>query len=172
MNPRILRWVVFTVCLMLVGIANNRDVRAQSTSTRIEWQIADNQFLVYLRDATGERRFVFRENSLVMNSELIRLAPNGKQIAFVTAADLGMRDAAVWLINSDGSGRRKILGSEPGFWVTNPVWSPDSMQIAYTKISQTATGQVLGLRLAVFDSATGKSRDVVTDSGFDPILLQ
>lgn len=144
---------------------------AQGTTGKVEWEVQGDQFFVYLRDASGQRRLVLRENALVMHSALIQLSPDGRQIAFVTAGDLGFRDATIWLINSDGTTRRKLVGSGAGFWITNPLWSPDSRQLAYVSVVESQTGELVGIRLGLLDLATGKARQLVTGEAFKPILV-
>lgn len=55
-------------------------------------------------------------------------SPNGRKIAFL-GGSFGARE--VWVMNADGSGKRKLTRREAGPDI--PVsWSPDSRTIAYS----------------------------------------
>jgi len=54
------------------------------------------------------------------------LSPDGRRIAFVRGAQ-DASQSGIWLMNSDGSGQRKIPGTDE---CVRPVWSPDGTRIA------------------------------------------
>lgn len=56
-------------------------------------------------------------------------SPDGRQIAFVRIAWRNEYRSKVWLMNADGSGRRRLDGL--GDRVHAPAWSPDGTSIAF-----------------------------------------
>lgn len=74
-------------------------------------------------------------------------SPDGRQIAFVRIAWRNEYRSKVWLMNADGSGRRRLDGL--GDRVHAPAWSPDGTSIAFG-------GQNDGI--AVLDLRTGDVR--------------
>ena len=73
-------------------------------------------------------------DSLIFLDNLLRVSPDGRYLAYVTAQDLGMTGSTIWIANIDGSGARRLVTGQDGFWVTNPIWSPDSTAIAYLRV--------------------------------------
>jgi len=76
----------------------------------------------------------FGREAGVAFDNLTRVAPHDQLVAYVTADDLGMTNSTIWVARPDDSGRVAVATSGAGFWVTNPVWSPDGRQIAYLKV--------------------------------------
>jgi Tol biopolymer transport system component len=64
-------------------------------------------------------------------------SPDGRKIAFITGD-------AVWTMNPDGSGRRKVTGHPPIGMVWRLAWSPDGTRIAYIyyPVETSGPGQV------------------------------
>lgn len=56
------------------------------------------------------------------------VSPDGNRIAFISA-DPGDPANQVFVVNADGTGRRKVTTDSPG--KTEPAWSPDGTRIAY-----------------------------------------
>lgn len=71
--------------------------------------------------------------------DMTQLSPNGQQVLYVTAQNLGMTGATIWLANADLSQATALVSSDSNgaYWVTNPIWSPDGQQIAYVKAVKT-----------------------------------
>jgi Tol biopolymer transport system component len=72
-------------------------------------------------------------------------APNGRTIALA----IGEPDAGIWLVESDGTGLRKVADGGYG-----PAWSPDSRQLIYYRYVSP------GWHMAVVDLDTGSTRDL------------
>lgn len=76
----------------------------------------------------------FGSQAAVAFENLAQVAPDEQHVAYVTADDLGMTNSTIWVAKPDDSERIAVATGGAGFWVTNPVWSPDSRQIAYLKV--------------------------------------
>jgi Tol biopolymer transport system component len=57
-------------------------------------------------------------------------SPDGTAIAFERNRLFDVRQSDIWLMNADGSGKRRITATR--VYETNPVFSPDSTRIAFT----------------------------------------
>jgi len=72
---------------------------------------------------SGESRRLFD------HGRLPSVSPDGSQVAFVTGMSM---DESVWIMGSDGSQARKLVG-KPGNFFGSVAWSPDGTTIAYTR---------------------------------------
>ena len=78
----------------------------------------------------------------------VSVSSDGAEIAFATPA----KDA-IWSMQADGQGARKIAASEAGYDVGNPVWYPKHRRVAYFSMSQHGAG----VSLESFDLEKGQS---------------
>ncbi|HEX2914619.1 MAG TPA: C39 family peptidase [Chloroflexia bacterium] len=62
---------------------------------------------------------------------LLSLSPDGKQLAYVTAANEAMDDTVIFVVNLSTSTKQRIAGIANGFWPEHPIWSPDGSQLSY-----------------------------------------
>jgi Tol biopolymer transport system component len=49
--------------------------------------------------------------------------------------DVAVDNGEVWLMDADGGRQTRLVEASPGFDFGNPVWSPDSTRIAFTRFS-------------------------------------
>jgi len=81
-------------------------------------------------------------------------SPDGKRIAFTSRSD-PKGELAIWVMNADGTGRRKLShfpdGSGNAQW---PVWSPDGRQLAV----QVNRIQEHDAHIWIIDATTGDAR--------------
>lgn len=90
-------------------------------------------------------------------------SPDGKRIAFVSLRyQAGGNLFDIFVMNSDGTNRRMVIGGDQGFYYRTPTWSPDSKSIAFSKIADDKSSKIY---IASTDG-TNQLR-LVTDSGFD-----
>jgi TolB protein len=57
-------------------------------------------------------------------------SPDGASIAFEVNRLFDARQSDIWLMNADGSGKRRLTRTK--FYETNPVFSPDGTRIGFT----------------------------------------
>lgn len=74
-----------------------------------------------------------------------RWSPNGTRLAFIDRGNL-------WIMNANGSKKRKITSAAPAFTDGRPTWSPDGRYLAFTK---TQRRHSFGF-LTRYDTVTGR----------------
>jgi hypothetical protein len=94
---------------------------------------AGNTFPVQAQDTPDKTPITFYN--------LTKVSPNQEYIVSVSADDLKMTGSSIWLgepFEADST----ILASgdllNGNYWVTNPIWSPESDQVAYLKVFDSA----------------------------------
>ncbi len=85
-------------------------------------------------------------------------SPDGKRIAFVrgfaTSKDYAIRHSALYVINADGTGLRRLTRLRSKVQTSHPAWSPDGRRIAFNENDRTLVMRADGTdekRLALLD---------------------
>ena len=91
----------------------------------------------------------------------VAVSSDGAEIAFTTTG----KDA-IWLMQADGEGAKRIAVAEPGSFVGSPAWHPMRRWVAY--VSNSLRGA--GANLQSLDLGTGQSVKLVSLS-LDPAAL-
>ena len=120
-----------------------------------------NQDLVAISVANGAIRRITTTESAEYQP---KFSPDGKQIVFLgtkrglTDLETTMEDTHVWVINSDGAGRREI-GSAVDSRQSNHSFSPDGASVCFTALDRGHT------RLHCASLSSGKVDTVVSEPG-------
>ena len=142
-------------------------------------EVSGDQATLTVTDAAGAPVAVAQEPADRLVSQFTKFAvaaPDASRVLYVTAADLGMRDAALWVVPRGG---RKALLKQFGdeFWVARPVWCQARPghpgQIAYVARGP-AGGELTGLELWVIGGDGAGDRRVLVGTranGFGPDLF-
>jgi TolB protein len=83
------------------------------------------------------------------------LSPNGKRVAFITF-NKGDKSCDVWMMNSDGSDRKKLTEHKAGTIALGVSWSPDGKRLAYSTMEDIEKGPEGKTAIMVMD-ADGKN---------------
>lgn len=117
---------------LLSGSLGGMQPSGSLDGTRVAFVRSDNEFNdeVFLvgRDGTGIVNISNHAESDVMPA----ISPPGSRVAFVTDRD-GFQD--IFVVNTDGTGLRRITSADPAPAVTTewwPAWSPNSQELAYS----------------------------------------
>jgi Tol biopolymer transport system component len=86
--------------------------------TKVAFTLPDNELDVINSDGSGQHR-VSSPGTLAYE---FAWSPDGRRIAFA-----GDDERAIFVVNADGSGRRRIAGGFSG----SPAWSPDGSSVAF-----------------------------------------
>jgi Tol biopolymer transport system component len=84
-------------------------------------------------------------------------SPDGRFIAFISRYPL----VGIFVMNSDGTNRRVVVGEELDFYYGRPTWSPDSKSLAFSKIFHDQSSKIY---IASIEESS--QLRFVTDSGF------
>ncbi len=97
-------------------------------------------------------------------SNLLSVSPDGKKLAYVTAANEAMDEALIYTIGTNGGRPQAVANIKSGLWPTRPVWSEDSSQLAYTVLPPNNTS----LELRVVDANGGNGATLKTPPQLTP----
>lgn len=109
------------------------------------WSL-DNKYIVF-RSVTQTSDVIYRIDPDIGEAQIVTApalggygtawSPDGAQVAFseVVGTQYGGPIARIFLINSDGSGRKQISDTSEIESHSAPVWSPDGRKIAYSASS-------------------------------------
>jgi hypothetical protein len=145
------------------------------SASSVTWSVKGDRSVIYAITNEGTRTKVvdvpFDEMLLPQFSVFITLSPDGQRITYVTADDLAMRNARLWLVDL-GSNSRRLLATFPyDFWIAPLVWSPDGTRIAFTKVT-TPSLTSSGIELWTINVQSGEQTMLISDPSFRPELFR
>jgi Tol biopolymer transport system component len=105
--------------------------------------------------------------SLTHNAAWPVSSPSERRIAFVSTRD---GDEAVWVMNADGSGQRRVTQRLPDgvSEIGSPTWSPDGTKIAFTANFYTGQGPPYRHQRVYVVPTSGGSPSLVDDDTWGP----
>ena len=119
--------------LSIVPVGGGRVRRLVRTNDSLEWPSwsADGRHVLYSTNVATDPvqirmwrvRAAGGRPRLLGEGRSIDMSPDGRKIAFITGH-------AVWTMNADGSGRRRIVRHSSRSMVWRLVWSPNGRRIA------------------------------------------
>jgi len=116
---------------------------------------------------------VYAQTTPITFDNMTLLSPDGQSVVYVTANDLGMAGSKIWIANADGTQSTQLVAGDTGdaYWVTNPIWSPDSQQIAYVKAVKLNNPDLVTYRYEIWAiQSNGSNNRLLTDTLFTPLL--
>lgn len=154
-------------------------------STRITTEVGPNQPGVITFWQTSIADLASRKSLLTMPQgySLVRakLSPDGSKIAFTTCThDCRHRDAALWVVNTDGTGLKQLVSEGRGQSLDayEIIWSPDNKTLAYMKMvpKEPPPGDKVAIPSPIFeiyavDVDSGERKLLVSDDATPGINL-
>lgn len=144
----------------VVAVGGGRVRRLVKTDTSVEWPSwsADGRDVLYSTNRVGDAGQVNMWRVSAAGGRPRHLgvgrspdvSPDGRKIAFITGH-------AVWTMNPDGSGRRRIVRHSERSMMWRLAWSPDGRRIAYIVYPE-GNGPLSQVRLV---HSNGRDRRVV-----------
>ena len=145
------------------------------TASSVTWAVESDRSVIYAITSGGTRTKVadvpFDEMLLPQFGIFVTLSPNGQYITYITADDLGMRNARLWLVDLDSRSQRLLATFPREFWIAPLTWSPDGTRIAFTKVT-TPSLTSSGIELWTINVESGEETLVVSDPSFRPELFR
>jgi len=144
-------------------------------ASSITWSVEGDRSVIYVvSNGDTPARIVdmpFAEVLLPQFGVFITLSPDERYVTYVSADNLSMQNAQLWLVDLV-SGNSRLLATFPSkFWIAPLVWSPDETQVAFTKVTTSSSG-IRGIELWKIDIETGEQTPVVSDPSFRPELFR
>jgi hypothetical protein len=132
------------------------------------------QSVIYLVDEAGTEHAIATEPAdalwLPMFERFITRSPDMRYVAYVTADDLGMQNAQMWLIDLQDDSQRRLASFPRHLWVAPLVWSPDSSHLAFTKVASSQQSNQ-AIELWTIDVDSEEQSLVVSAPSFRPELF-
>ncbi|MEW5869829.1 MAG: PA14 domain-containing protein [Chloroflexota bacterium] len=148
---------------------------AGSSRPAIEARWEGDKSAIYLVWPDGRSQKVAEEDNqalwLPMFEKFMALSPDMKYLAYVTADNVGLENARLWLVNLQMGQSLLLADLANDFWVAPLVWSPDSAQIAFVKVNARVSGSET-IELWTIQVPSREQSLMVADFSFRPELFQ
>ena len=147
---------LLTILLLVTGVTAAGLPPEHARAVEIE--VVAGQTVVWVVDHADHTRVqVAQERFAVMPAPMfekfVALSPDGQQVAYVTADDLMMSNARLWVVDVESTQRRLLAVFRHDFWVAPLVWDPDGRYLAFIRVGRGDT-----LELWTLDAHTGGQR--------------
>jgi Tol biopolymer transport system component len=148
----LITWLFLTACEPVsVSVNDNSEV----AFTRLEG-------VFFINVAKESLSTVFWNHKNKPLPVITRWSPDGKQLAFTERKDKDSTDTSVYVVNRDGSKKRKMYSTSSKV-ITQLEWSPDG---AYISLAQNGEDSDMGVAdLALISTRDGMSKTIVANSG-------
>ena len=145
------------------------------TASGVTWSVEGDRSVIYAITNENIRIKIvdvpFDEMLLPQFSVFITLSPDGHRITYVTADDLAMRNARLWLVDLDSNSQRLLATFPNDFWIAPLVWSPDGTRIAFAKVTMPSSTSI-GIELWAIDAQSGEQTMLISDPSFRSELFR
>ncbi len=109
-------------------------------------------------DGSDQQRLT---NNELQNDLRAQYSPDGKWIAYMTNYSVGDGTGEIWLMDADGQNQRQLTHDQLDD--REPIWSPDSRQIVFTK----AQPDRKGTDIFVYDVGSEHIRQLTDTDGYE-----
>lgn len=160
---------LFLVSLLMIG--STAATLPSDGVRRVEVEVEGKYTVVSVVDSTRHTRVQvvrqpFATMPVPMFEKFVTLSPDGRLVAYVTADDLMMHNARLWLVDAEGTTRRLLATFPRDFWVAPLVWAPDGQHLAFVRV-----GLDEGSQLWTLDIRTGVQRLALANGPLRPELF-
>ena len=108
-------------------------------------------------DGTDLKRLT---NNVNLNDLRAKFSPDGKWIAYMTNHAVDDGTGEIWLMDADGQNQRRLTDNQQDDG--EPMWSPDSRQIVFTRVHTDRKG----MDIFSYDLASDQVHQLTNSTGY------